>query len=179
MRGGPCQPVLSRQLGSCCQGGRRVGVVRTYRTDRIQSAAAGGELFRARGPGLRGSAGAASWVGWEFETRVVFNASGDEVAWYVRRPMTGVPAIRGCDSDRPAARPQLALQARVDTLVREPLAGTTVQTLPGIPGHLPAWFSQLRCVNQRGELGVFLAVFRLTSEMPVVRTHLRPPSLCS
>ena len=84
MRGGPCQPVLSRQLGSCCQGGRRVGVVRTYRTDRIQSAAAGGELFRARGPGLRGSAGAASWVGWEFETRVVFNASGDEVAWYVR-----------------------------------------------------------------------------------------------
>ena len=63
----------------------------------------------------------------------------------------------------------------VSRLLREPLAGTTVQTLPGTPGHLQALFSQFRCMNRRGELGVFLAGFRLTSEMPVVRTHLRPP----
>ena len=59
--------------------------------------------------------------------------------------------------------------------MREPLAGTTVQTLPGILGHLQALFSQVKCMRRPGELGVFLAVFRLTSEKPVVRTHLRPP----
>jgi hypothetical protein len=32
---------------------------------------------------------------------------------------------------------------RSRTLLREPLAGTTVQTFPGIPGHLSAWFSQV------------------------------------
>src|SRR5262249_22817704 len=62
---------------------------------------------------------------------------------------------------------------------REPLAGTTVQTTPGTPGHLWAWFPQFTCMDRPGELGVFLAVFRLTSEKPVVRTHLRPPSSCS
>jgi hypothetical protein len=60
-------------------------------------------------------------------------------------------------------------------LPREPLAGTTVQTLPGTLGHLPAWFPQFRCMNRPGELGVIRTVFRLTSEKPVVRTHLRPP----
>src|SRR6516165_3857862 len=69
-----------------------------------------------------------------------------------------------------------SLQKRgVSRLLREPLAGTTVQTLPGTPGHLQAWFSQVKCMNRLRELGVFLAVFRLTSEKPVVRTHLRPP----
>ena len=32
-------------------------------------------------------------------------------------------------------------------------------------------------MNRPSELGVFLAVFRLTSEKPVVRTHLRPPRI--
>src|SRR5713101_5757400 len=36
---------------------------------------------------------------------------------------------------------------RSPLLPREPLAGTTVQTSPGTPGHLPAWFSQFKCVN--------------------------------
>jgi hypothetical protein len=33
---------------------------------------------------------------------------------------------------------------RSPMLLREPLAGTTVQTFPGIPGHLRAWFSQVK-----------------------------------
>ena len=41
-------------------------------------------------------------------------------------------------------------------LLREPFAGTTVQTIPGIPGHLQALFPQFTCMNRRGELGVFL-----------------------
>ena len=67
----------------------------------------------------------------------------------------------------------------VNRVLREPLAGTTEQTLPGTRGHLRAWFSQLSCMNRPGELGVFMAVFRLTSEGSLVRTLLRPPDLCS
>jgi hypothetical protein len=40
--------------------------------------------------------------------------------------------------------------------LREPLAGTTVQTLPGTPGHLPAWFPQIKYMNRRYELDVIL-----------------------
>jgi len=57
----------------------------------------------------------------------------------------------------------------LNRLLREPLAGTTVQTLPGTLGHLPAWFSQFRCMNRRGELGTICAVFCLTSEGSLVR----------
>ena len=31
--------------------------------------------------------------------------------------------------------------------LREPLAGTTVQTFPGIPGHFRAWFPQVKCMK--------------------------------
>ena len=71
------------------------------------------------------------------------------------------------------------LKRGASRLLREPLAGTTVQTTPGTSGHLPAWFSQFKCMNRPGKPGAILAPFRLTSEKPVVRTHLRPPSLCS
>ena len=37
--------------------------------------------------------------------------------------------------------------ARSPMLLREPLAGTTVQTFPGTLGHLPAWSSQFSCMN--------------------------------
>jgi hypothetical protein len=60
-------------------------------------------------------------------------------------------------------------------LLREPLAGTTVHTSPGTLGHLPAWFWQYKLMNRLGRLSVILIFFRLTSEKPVVRTHLRPP----
>ena len=66
----------------------RARAVRAYRIDRIQSVADGGEQFRA--PGnldyvdlLEHHLG----TGWEFETRVVFDAPRDEVARYVRPPM--------------------------------------------------------------------------------------------
>ena len=39
-----------------------------------------------------------------------------------------------------------------------------MQTLPGTPGHLQALFPQLSCMSRCGELGVFLAGIRLTSE---------------
>ena len=91
--------------------------------------------------------------------------------------MTGLSAIHPAGAIPLAWRPDCnsLLKRLVSRLLREPLAGTTVQTLPGTLGHLQAWFSQVKCIDQRGELGVFLAVFRLTSEKPVVRTHLRPP----
>jgi hypothetical protein len=38
-----------------------------------------------------------------------------------------------------------------------------------------AWFSQDKYMNRLCELDVILSLFRLTSEGPVVRTHLRPP----
>jgi predicted DNA-binding transcriptional regulator YafY len=66
----------------------RAGAVRAYRIDRIQSVAAGGGQLR--GPGdldyvdlLEQHLGA----GWDFETKVVFDAPCDEVARYVRPPM--------------------------------------------------------------------------------------------
>jgi hypothetical protein len=71
--------------------------------------------------------------------------------------------------------PNSLLRRGVNRLLREPLAETTVQTTPGTSGHLPAWFSQFKCVNQHGELGAIVAVYRLTSEMSLARTHLRPP----
>src|SRR6516165_2740197 len=60
--------------------------------------------------------------------------------------------------------PNSLLKRGVSRLLREPPAGTTVQTLPGTPGHLQTWFPQVKCVNRLSELGLFLAVFRLTSE---------------
>ncbi|HEY2305151.1 MAG TPA: WYL domain-containing protein [Streptosporangiaceae bacterium] len=66
----------------------RARAVRAYRIDRIQSVAGGGEQFRAPGDLdyvdlLEQHLGA----GWEFETKVVFDAPYDEVARYVRPPM--------------------------------------------------------------------------------------------
>lgn len=62
--------------------------VRAYRIDRIQSVAANGGQFRAPGDLdyidlLEQHLG----TGWEFATRVVFDAPRDEVARYVRPPM--------------------------------------------------------------------------------------------
>jgi hypothetical protein len=78
-------------------------------------------------------------------------------------------------------KPNSLFKRGVGRLLREPLAGTTVQTLPGTLGHLPAWFSQFRRMNRSGELGVFRTGFRLTSEGSLVRTQLRPPGqrVCS
>jgi predicted DNA-binding transcriptional regulator YafY len=66
----------------------RARAVRAYRVDRIQSAAAGGEQFRAPEDLdyvdlLEQHLG----TGWEFATRVVFDAPYDEAARYVRPPM--------------------------------------------------------------------------------------------
>jgi predicted DNA-binding transcriptional regulator YafY len=62
----------------------RAGAVRAYRIDRIQSAVGGGEQFRVPADLdhvdlLEQHLG----TGWEFETRVVFDAPCDEVAQYV------------------------------------------------------------------------------------------------
>jgi hypothetical protein len=66
----------------------RAGAVRAYRIDRIQSVVTCGERFRAPGDLdyvdlLEQHLGA----GWEFETRVVFDAPRDEVAQYISPPM--------------------------------------------------------------------------------------------
>jgi predicted DNA-binding transcriptional regulator YafY len=66
----------------------RARAVRAYRIDRIQSAAADGEQFRAPDDLdyvdlLEQHLG----VGWEFQAKIVFNAPYDEVARYVRPPM--------------------------------------------------------------------------------------------
>jgi predicted DNA-binding transcriptional regulator YafY len=66
----------------------RAGAVRAYRIDRIQSAAGGGEQFRVPADLdyvdlLEQHLGA----GWEFETKVVFDAPYHEVARHVRPPM--------------------------------------------------------------------------------------------
>jgi predicted DNA-binding transcriptional regulator YafY len=66
----------------------RAGAVRAYRIDRIQSAAKGAEQFRT--PGDLDYAGLLEQhlaSGWEFETRVCFDAPCDAVARYVRPPM--------------------------------------------------------------------------------------------
>jgi predicted DNA-binding transcriptional regulator YafY len=66
----------------------RTRAVRAYRIDRIQSAAAGDQQFRAPGDLdyvdlLERHLG----TGWEFETKVIFDAPCDEVTRYVRPPM--------------------------------------------------------------------------------------------
>jgi predicted DNA-binding transcriptional regulator YafY len=66
----------------------RAGAVRAYRIDRIQSVRAGGEQFGAPEDLdyvdlLEQHLG----TGWEFETKVVFDAPYDQVARYVRPPM--------------------------------------------------------------------------------------------
>jgi predicted DNA-binding transcriptional regulator YafY len=66
----------------------RAGAVRAYRIDRIQSVTERGEQFRAPDDLdyvdlLEQHLG----TGWEFETKVVFDAPCDEVARYVRPPM--------------------------------------------------------------------------------------------
>jgi predicted DNA-binding transcriptional regulator YafY len=66
----------------------RASAVRAYRIDRIQSVTEGNERFPAPGDLdyvdlLEQHLG----TGWEFETRVVFDASCDEVARYVTAPM--------------------------------------------------------------------------------------------
>jgi len=66
----------------------RARTVRAYRIDRIQSVAGGGGQFRAPedldyADLLEQHLG----IGWEFETKVVFDAPYDEVARYVRPPM--------------------------------------------------------------------------------------------
>jgi predicted DNA-binding transcriptional regulator YafY len=66
----------------------RADAVRAYRIDRIQSVAVGGEQFRAPEDVdyvdlLEQHLG----VGWEYQTRVVFDAPYDEVARYVTAPM--------------------------------------------------------------------------------------------
>ena len=66
----------------------RAGAVRAYRIDRIQSVAGGGEQFRA--PADLDYADLLEQhlgTGWEFETKVCFDAPYDEVARYVRPPM--------------------------------------------------------------------------------------------
>jgi predicted DNA-binding transcriptional regulator YafY len=66
----------------------RAGAVRAYRIDRVQSVTERGEQFRAPDDLdyvdlLEQHLG----TGWEFETKVVFDAPCDEVARYVRPPM--------------------------------------------------------------------------------------------
>ena len=66
----------------------RARAVRAYRIDRIQSVAGGGEQFRPPEDVdyvdlLEQHLG----TGWEFETKVIFDAPYDEVAQYVRPPM--------------------------------------------------------------------------------------------
>src|SRR5215469_6816226 len=66
----------------------RARAVRAYRIDRIQSVAAGGEQFRP--PGDLDYVGLLEQhlgTGWEFETKIVFDAPYDEAARYVRPPM--------------------------------------------------------------------------------------------
>src|SRR6516162_5339960 len=66
----------------------RARTVRAYRIDRIQSVAGGGEPFRA--PGDLDYVGLLEQhlgTGWEFETKVVFDAPREEVSRYVSPPM--------------------------------------------------------------------------------------------
>ncbi len=66
----------------------RAGAVRAYRIDRIQSVATGSQQFRP--PGNLDYADLLEQhlgTGWEFETKVIFDAPYAEVARYVRPPM--------------------------------------------------------------------------------------------
>jgi predicted DNA-binding transcriptional regulator YafY len=74
----------------------RARAVRAYRIDRIQSVAAGDEQFQAPEDLdyvdlLEQHLG----TGWEFETKVVFDAPYDQVARYVRPPMGRLERIDG------------------------------------------------------------------------------------
>jgi ABC-type Na+ efflux pump permease subunit len=75
--------------------------------------------------------------------------------------------------------PNSLFKRGVSRLFREPLAGTTVQALPGTLGHLRALFSQFKCMNRP------LRAERIPYRIPpykrgsLVRTQLRPPSSCS
>jgi predicted DNA-binding transcriptional regulator YafY len=74
----------------------RADALRAYRIDRIRSVAEGGEQFRA--PGELDYADLLErhlGTGWEFETRVVFDAPHDEVARYVRPPMGRLRPVDG------------------------------------------------------------------------------------
>ncbi len=66
----------------------RARAVRAYRIDRIQSVATSGEQFRP--PGDLNYAGLLEQhlgTGWEYETKVVFDASYEDTARHVRPPM--------------------------------------------------------------------------------------------
>jgi len=74
----------------------RAGAVRAYRIDRIRSVGGGDEQFQAPEDLdyinlLEQHLGA----GWEFETKVVFDAPYDQVARYVRPPMGRLERIDG------------------------------------------------------------------------------------
>jgi hypothetical protein len=100
---------------------------------------------------------------------------------YSNSPPPGPDSLskRGVNIRDGGALPPMPGLSRFPVLLREPLAGTTVQTIPGTLGHLPAWFSQFKCMNRLGKLGAIHTSFRLTSEGSLVRTQLRPPSFCS
>src|SRR5258708_25430135 len=78
----------------------------------------------------------------------------------------------------PSSRRRWARWAAMTILgsVREPIAGTIVQTLPGTHRHLPAEFQQLRNVDRFWELVRFCSCLRLTIQGSLVRSQLRPPS---
>ena len=55
--------------------------------------------------------------------------------------------------------PNSLLKRGVSRLLREPLAGTTVQTLPGTSGHLQPWFSQFKRMSRAQGAGGFFGLF--------------------
>jgi predicted DNA-binding transcriptional regulator YafY len=72
----------------------RAGAVRAYRIDRIQSAAGDGEQFRApRDLDYVDLLEQHLGTGWQFETKVVFDAPCQEAARYVRPPMGRLSSI--------------------------------------------------------------------------------------
>jgi hypothetical protein len=72
----------------------RARAVRAYRIDRIQSVAEGGEEFRApRDLDYVDMLEQHLGTGWQFETKVVFDAPGQEAARYVRPPMGCLSSI--------------------------------------------------------------------------------------
>lgn len=78
----------------------RAGAVRAYRVDRVRSVVEGNERFEPPA-GLDAVALLEEHLGtgWEYETRVVFDAPAEEVARYVRPPMGRLEAAddgEGC-----------------------------------------------------------------------------------
>ena len=51
-----------------------------------------------------------------------------------------------------------------------------MRTSPGTPGHLKAWFSQVKFISRPFVARQIPALSRLTSEGSLVRTQLRPPA---